>query len=376
MKIYTIPVIGGDGIGPEVIAEGKKVLSAAAQAHGFGIEWHDLPHGADHYLKTGELLSIETLVQLSRYRAIYLGAVGDSRVAPGILEKGIVIALRNYFDQFVNVRPIRFLEGVRGPVSIRAGSLVDFVVVRENTEDFYVSLGGRVTRGRSRTQLCLHRSLYECIFSFEIESGSELLAYQIGIATREGVQRVLRFAFDLARTRRCRLSLVDKANVLTEMYGLWREEFEELGRMYVDVQKDCLYVDAAAALLLQSPDKFDVIVTPNLFGDILSDEASAICGGLGLAPGANLNPSGTSMFEPVHGSAPPLKGTGRANPVAAIWAGALMLSFLGERAAGEAVLRAIDECLREQRVRTPDLSGSNRTTEVGDEIASIVSARQ
>src|SRR5256885_1243249 len=182
---------------------------------------------ASVYLATRELLSPQTLAELSRHRAIYLGAVGDPRIPPGILEKGIVIALRNYFDQFVNLRTMRLFEGVQGLVAIPGRGHFDLVVARENTEDFYVSIGGRVKKGRSRTLLHLHRSLYECNFGLEIESTSELLAYQIGIATREGVRRVLRFAFDLARSRRRRISLVDKANVLTEMYNLWREEFEE-----------------------------------------------------------------------------------------------------------------------------------------------------
>jgi tartrate dehydrogenase/decarboxylase/D-malate dehydrogenase len=373
MKSYTIPVIAGDGIGPEVIAEGRKVLSAAADKYGFTIHWKEYPHGAEYYLRTGELISDESLADLGRYRTIYFGAVGDERVSRGILEKGIILALRYHFDQYVNLRPVRIFPGVSAPIQTRPGSAVDLVIVRENTEDFYIDAGGLAGRGVTSAELKVPRSLYDCRFRVQVETSSERIAYQFGLASSEGVRRILRYAFKLARSRRKCLALCDKANVLTSIYGLWRAEFEELAREFPEVKTQCFYVDAIAALLLLTPGEFDVIVAPNLFGDILSDLAAAIAGSMGLAPGANLNPEGTSLFEPIHGSAPALRGQKRANPIAAIWAGAMMLESLGEAVAGHSVLVAIERCLRERRVRTPDLGGTSHTQEVGDEICRLLS---
>jgi tartrate dehydrogenase/decarboxylase / D-malate dehydrogenase len=370
LKTYTIPVIPGDGIGPEVIAEGRKVLEAAAAAHGFAIQWREFPLGADHYLKTGELVSAESFAELTRYPAIYFGAVGDERVPPGILEKGIILALRYHFDQYVNLRPARVFAGVEPPLRIKPATSVDFVIVRENTEDFYIDVGGRAGQGKTSSALSVHRALYDLRMSIEIESTSEQVGYQFGLASREGVRRILRYGFTLARRRRKRLALADKANVLTNIYGLWREEFRAIAAEFPDVSAESYYVDALSALLVSQPQYYDVIVTPNLFGDILSDLAAGISGSMGLAPGANLNPEGTSLFEPVHGSAPTIAGLHRANPIAAIWAGAMMLEFLGETTASEAILRAMGQHLREEKVRTPDLGGSSRTQDVGDDIVS------
>lgn len=372
MKTHTIPVIPGDGIGPEIIAEGIKVLEAAAEVHGFRFEWVKYPHGADHYLTTGELISDETLRALSRYKAIYFGSSGDNRIPPGVLERGIVLAIRFYFDQYVNLRPIKLLEGVLSPLRDKAAKDIDFVVVRENTEDFYIGVGGRSKRGKQQAELEISRHLYKIKFGLEIQSDSEEIGYQLGIATREGVQRVVRYAFELARTRRKHVSLVDKANIMTEIYGLWREQFGEIAQEYRDVRVDYNFVDAAAMWFVKNPEYFDVVVMPNMFGDILTDLGAMIQGGLGLAPGGNINPEGTSMFEPIHGSAPKYKGLNKVNPIATIWAGALLLEFLGEEAAAETTMRAIERNLREGRVRTYDLGGSSTTSEVGDDIARLI----
>jgi tartrate dehydrogenase/decarboxylase / D-malate dehydrogenase len=372
VKTYTIPVIPGDGIGPEVIAEGRKVLDRAAALHHFAIHWKEFPLGAEHYLKTGELVSTETLKALGRHKAVFFGAVGDERVPPGILEKGIILALRYHFDQFINLRPIRVFEGVDTPVRFKPGSKVDFVIVRENTEDFYIDVGAVAARGKSNSSLTVRRALYNFELSTQVDSSSEAVAYQLGLASREGVRRALRYAFELAQKRRKKLALVDKANVLTHIYNLWREEFARMSREFPDIKTQNYYADALAALLVLQPEHYDVIVAPNLFGDILSDLGAAIAGSMGLAAGANLNPSGTSMFEPVHGSAPTIRGQNRANPIATIWAGALMLDFLGESVAAAGIIRAIEQCLAESRVRTPDLGGSSTTQQLGDEIARLL----
>lgn len=225
--MHRIAVIGGDGIGPEIIREGTKVLEAAGDRFGFSLAFEEFDIGADRYLSTGELLTDEDIEALSRFRAIYFGAIGDDRVKPGILEKGILLALRFHFDQYINLRPIRLLEGVATPLAGKNPSDIDFVVVRENTEDFYVGIGGRF-RGTQKTVLGIQRELYQARFGLDLESDAEEIAYQIGVVTREGSRRVIQFACELAERRRKKLTSVDKANVLSDVYGLWREVFSEV----------------------------------------------------------------------------------------------------------------------------------------------------
>ena len=394
---YKIAVIPGDGVGPEVISEGRKVLDAVSEVENFEIEWREFPHGAEHYLKTGELLGEETLKEIERCDAIYFGSIGDPRVPTGVLEQGILLTLRFYFDQFVNLRPVKLFEGVPTPLAGKRPEDIDFCVVRENTEDFYVGAGGRVKlanaskqraergaakgKGAERQVLEIKRSLYQLKFGLEIEGDADEIAYQIGVLSRKGCERVIRFAFEFARARRGgesagrkKVTSVDKANVLTHAYGFWREIFSEIAKEYPEIETEFAFVDAVAMWFVKNPENFDVVVTPNMFGDILTDLGAMIQGGLGLAPGANINPEGVSMFEPIHGSAPKYAGKGIANPIATIWAGSLMLEQLGERKASEIVLKAIAEVLRERKVLTPDLGGSSKTSDVGDEIAKKVKA--
>jgi len=369
---YKVPVIPGDGIGPEIIAEGKKVLEAAADKHGFSLDWIEYPLGAEHFLQTGELVSEETLKELSKYRAIYLGAIGDPRVKPGVLEKGILLTMRFYLDQYVNLRPVKLLEGVWTPLKDKGPKDIDFVVVRENTEDFYIGIGSRASRGRSHANFEVRRNLYSIKFGLDIDSDSEEIGYQIGEVSKEGCKRVIKYAFDLAMKRRMQVSSVDKANVLSDIYGFWREVFLEVAKDYPRVKHDFNFVDAITMWFVKNPEWFDVIVAPNMFGDIITDLGAMIQGGLGLAPGANLNPEGTSMFEPIHGSAPKYKGQNKVNPIATIWAGAMLLEHLGEDAAAKDVIAAIERNLFEGRIKTYDLAGSSTTSEVGTEIARLV----
>jgi tartrate dehydrogenase/decarboxylase/D-malate dehydrogenase len=368
--MHRVAAVGGDGIGPEIIAEGKKVLDAAGERFSFDIEWHDFDIGADRYLETGELLTDQDLRDLGRFRAIYFGAIGDERITPGILEKGILLRIRFHFDQYINLRPVKLLEGVTTPLAGKGPADIDFVVVRENTEDFYVGLGSRL-KGSQKTVLSVERDLYSAEFGLDIRSDAEELAYQIGIITREGSARVIAYAFELARNRRKRLTSVDKANVLSDVYGLWREVFSEKAREYPDVSTEFSFVDAITMWFVKNPEWFDVVVTPNMFGDIITDLGAMIQGGLGLAPGANINPKGTSMFEPIHGSAPKYKGLGVANPLATIWAGSMLLDHLGEHKAAVGVLSAIERSIAEGKV-TKDMGGLLSTSAVGDAIAAIV----
>ncbi len=368
--MYRVASIGGDGIGPEILSEGKKVLDAAGEKYGFDIQWKDFPIGADRYLATGDLVREEELSELSKFRAIYFGAVGDERVPPGVLEKGILLRLRFHFDQYVNLRPIRLLPGVSTPLAGKQPEDIDFVVVRENTEDFYVGIGGRFKQSQ-KTHLEIVRELYQVKFGLDIESDAEEIAYQIGVITREGSRRVIRYAFDLANGRRKKLTSVDKANVLSDVYGLWREVFSETAREYPGVTTEFNFVDAVTMWFVKNPEWFDVLVTPNMFGDIITDLGAMIQGGLGLAPGGNINPTGTSMFEPIHGSAPKYKGKGIANPMATIWAGSMLLEHLGEHEAAEAVLNALGQSILDGVV-TKDMGGAAGTAAVGDYVAKRV----
>jgi isocitrate/isopropylmalate dehydrogenase len=372
MTQYKIPVLPGDGIGPEIIAEGKKVVDVAGEKFGFDVEWIEYPHGADHYLETGELISEDTLKELSGYPAIYLGSIGDPRIAPGILEKGILLTARFYFDQYINLRPVKLLEGVWTPLKDKTSKDIDFTVVRENTEDFYIGIGGRAQKGKSKDLLEVQRTLYSAKFNLDIETDSEEIAYQIGLISKEGTQRVMEYAFDLAEKSKKHVSSVDKANVLSDIYGFWREEFEAVAVKHPDVTTDFNFVDAITMWFVKNPEWFDVVVTPNMFGDIITDLGAMIQGGLGLAPGGNINPTGTSMFEPIHGSAPKYRGMNKVNPIATIWAGAMLIEQLGEKEAADTIVDAIQQNILDAKVRTYDMGGSNGTSDVGDDIARLV----
>ncbi|MBN2013994.1 MAG: isocitrate/isopropylmalate dehydrogenase family protein [Candidatus Altiarchaeota archaeon] len=369
MKSYRIGLIPGDGIGPEIIEEGRRVIEAVSEIEGFKVKWDIYPFGADHYLEIKELLPEDSLKEMKKLDAIYLGALGDPRVKPGILEKGILLALRFYFDQFVNLRPIKLLEGVDCPLKDKRPEDINFFVVRENTEDFYVGIGGRAPRGSSREVLEIKRHLYNIRFNLDIEADGDEIAYQIGVLSRKGTERVIRYAFELAKKKgKTRVTSVDKANVLTHAYGFWREIFEKVAKDYTGIETEFSFVDAITMWFLRKPEWYQVVVAPNMFGDIITDLGAMIQGGLGLAPGGNINPGGVSMFEPIHGSAPKYKGLNTADPIATIWAGAMMLDELGEEKAGEKIVSAIEAVLKEGKTRTRDLGGSSKTSEMGDAI--------
>jgi len=371
--MYRIAVIPGDGIGPEIINEGRKVIEAVSEKENFEVEWIEYPFGADHYLETGELLNEDALKEMEKMDAIYLGALGDPRVEPGVLEKGILLALRFYFDQYVNLRPVKLLEGVECPLKNKKPEDIDFVVVRENTEDFYVGIGNHANVGKNKQELEIIRSLYSVKFGLDIEVDGCEIAYQIGVISRKGAERVIRYAFELARKRGdSRVTAVDKANVLSHVYNFWRSIVEEVSKDYPDIEHEFNFVDAITMWFVKNPEWYQTIVTPNMFGDIITDLGAMIQGGLGLAPGGNINPDGVSMFEPIHGSAPKYAGKNVANPIATIWAGAMMLEEIGEEKAAKDIVKAIELVLKEGKVRTKDLGGKATTSEMGDAIAKKV----
>lgn len=345
---YRIAVIPGDNTGPEVVREALKVLARVREL-GYGpFEFTEYPWGAGYYLKTGLPMPADGLETLSGYDAIFFGAHGDpARVPDSIPSQGMTHRIRKAFDQYANARPIRLLPGVVSP--LRDKTDIDLVVVRENTEGEYSGVGGR------------------------LHAGTPLeVAMQVSVITRAGTERVMRFAFEMARQRngKKRVTAATKSNALNHSMPLWDEIFAEVSAKYPDIEPSKFHVDALSMQLIKQPEYFDVIVATSMFGDILSDEAAMIAGGLGIAPGANLNPERQhpSMFEPIHGSAPDIAGKGIANPTATILAARMMLGWLGEEEAGLLVEKAVDAVMAEGRVRTRDLGGSSTTSEVGDAV--------
>jgi 3-isopropylmalate dehydrogenase len=370
LKKYKIAVIPGDGIGPEIVDEGKKVIDAVSEKENFEIEWVEYPFGADHYIETGELLNEDSLKEMEKMNAIYLGALGDPRLEPGILEKGILLALRFYYDQYINLRPVKLLEGVDCPLKNKKPEDIDFVVVRENTEDFYVGIGNRAKEGKHRQELEVIRSIYSVKFGLDVELEGDEIAYQIGVVSRKGAERAIRYAFELAKRRGdSRVTSVDKANVLSHVYNFWRSIVEEVSKEYPGIDYEFNFVDAITMWFVKNPEWYQTIVTPNMFGDIITDLGAMIQGGLGFAPGGNINPDGVSMFEPIHGSAPKYKGMNVANPIATIWAGAMLVDEIGQEKAAKDIVSAIEEVIKEGKVRTKDLGGNASTSDMGDAIA-------
>ena len=352
---HRIAVIPGDGIGKEVMPEGLRVLDAAARR--FGIALHYTPidwASCDHYEKTGAMMPPDWKAQLQGMDALYFGAVGWPATVPDHVSLwGSLLKFRREFDQYINFRPVRLFEGVPCPLANRRPGDIDFIVVRENTEGEYTNLGGRLFEGTERE-----------------------LVIQESVFTRHGTERVLRYAFEQARRReRKHVTVATKSNGIAISMPWWDERAEEIAREFEGVTHDKQHIDILCARFVLQPQRFDVVVASNLFGDILSDLGPACTGTIGLAPSANLNPERRfpSLFEPVHGSAPDIFGRNIANPVAMIWSGALMLDFLGHRDAHDAILQAIEQVLREGP-RTPDLGGTANTTQVGEAIAARIAA--
>ncbi|MDR7480956.1 MAG: tartrate dehydrogenase [Armatimonadota bacterium] len=351
MTRYRLAVIPGDGIGREVVPEGLKVLRAAGERFGFGLDVQTFPWGCGYYLQYGAMMPPDGLDLLRGADAIYLGAIGDPRVPDHVSLWGLLLPIRQTFDLYVNLRPIRLLEGIPSPLAGRGPADVDIVFIRENTEGEYAGVGGRIGVGTPHE-----------------------VALQTAVYTRRGVDRILRYAFELARARRRKLAHITKSNALQYTAVFWDEVAAQVARDYPDVEVWKLHVDAAAYQMLLHPDWFDVMVGSNLYADILTDLGAGIQGSLGLAASANLDPTRVhpSLFEPVHGSAPDIAGRGVANPMAAIWSASLMLEHLGERDAAAAVFEALQAVARRGTPRTPDLGGRATTAQVGDAVAAAL----
>ena len=347
--MHKIAVIPGDGTGPEVVAEGVKVIKAAAEKFGFKAEFSHFPHGGEHFKKTKEIIHDSSIEELKKFKVIFLGAIGHPEIEPGILEKGLLLKLRFAFDQYINLRPVKLYPGVDCPLKNKGPEDIDFVVVRENTEGLYAGAGGFLKKGTPQE-----------------------VAIQSSINTRFGVERCIRYAFEYCRKRNNpkgkKLTLVAKTNVLTYSSNLWERTFKEVAKEYSDVKTDYAHVDATCMWFVKNPEWFDVIVTDNLFGDIITDLGAMIQGGMGIAAGGNINPQGVSMFEPIGGSAPKYTGMGVINPLAAICAGGMLLDQLGEHKAATAIEASVMKTVTKMKSLAAGKMGYS-TSQVGDLVA-------
>lgn len=345
---YKIAVIPGDGTGPEVIREGVKVLQAASERFGFKLDLNYFDWGGERYLRTGETIPEGGIKELKKHHAIYLGAIGHPDVPPGILEKEILLRIRFELDQYINLRPVKLYPGVWTPIKDKGPEDIDFVVVRENTEGLYAGGGCFLRKGTPQE-----------------------VAIQESVNTRFGVERCIRYAFELCRKRNKKkeLTLVGKTNVLTYAFNLWERTFYEVAKEYPDIKTSYAHVDATCMWFVKNPEWFDVIVTDNMFGDIITDLGAIIQGGMGIAAGGNINPEGVSMFEPIGGSAPKYTGKNVINPLAAICAGMMMLEHLGEEEAAKAIEAAVIKVCRDHLKSLSAGKMGYTTTEVGDLVA-------
>ena len=348
MDVHKIAVIPGDGVGPEVIREGVRVLEEAARLDGgFRFEFTWFPWGCGYYLKHGRMMEEGGISRLEKVDAIYLGAVGYPGVPDHISLWDLLLTIRKSFDQYVNLRPITLLKGAPCPLKDVRREDIDMLFVRENSEGEYAGSGSWLFKGKPNE-----------------------VVIQDGVFSRTGCERIIRYAFELARERKKSLTSISKANALNYSMVFWDQIFEEVSREYPDVETHSYLVDAASMLMVKDPRRFEIVVTSNLFGDILTDLGAAIAGGMGLAAGANLNPERIypSMFEPIHGSAQDIAGQGKANPLAAIWSASQMLDFFGHEDMGSRVLSAIEAVLEEGSVLTPDLGGTATTSQTADRV--------
>ncbi len=364
---YRIAVIGGDGTGPEVIREGLKVLTAVQKKYKLDIQTENLDYSANRYLKEGKLLSDEEVAHLRTFDAIYFGAIGDPRIKAGILEKGILLKLRFELDQYINLRPVKLYENVATPIKNKTHTDIDYVVVRENTGGLYTGVGGTSMKGTPHE-----------------------VAIQSMVYTRHQVERCVRYAFDYTRNRhkdtpwrrltaeqkaagkRGKLTLCGKTNVLTYVYDLWQRTVDEVGKEYAEIITDYVHVDATCIYMIESPERFDTIVTGNMFGDIITDLAAVTQGGMGVAASGNINPQGVSMFEPIGGTAPHFTGLNQINPMAAIGALHMMLDHLGEHAAARDVETAKITVIKQMKSMAAGQMG-NSTSEIGDKVVEAIS---
>ena len=352
MQEYKVAVIAGDGIGPEVLEEGIKVLKKVVEADSsFKVKFTKFPWGCEYYLKNGKMMDDDGMDKLKGFDAIYLGAVGYPGVPDNISLGDLLLKIRRGFDQYINLRPVKLLNGAPCPLKNIKCEDIDMLVVRENSEGEYANVGARLYEGTPQE-----------------------IVLQTGVFSRKGTERVIRYAYEIARKEGKTLTSISKGNALGYSMVFWDQVFNEISKEYPDVKIYSYLVDAASMFFVKDPKRFQIVVTSNLFGDILTDLGAAISGGMGLAAGANLNPEKKfpSMFEPIHGSAPDIAGKGLANPLAAIWSISQMLAFWGKEKWAAKILTAIEQILVEKKVLTPDLGGKAKTDEIGAEIIRLL----
>ena len=355
MNNHKVAVIAGDGIGPEVIAEGVKVLNKVAELDGsFQFDFTHYPWGCEYYLKEGRMMPEDGLEELKKHDAIFLGAVGYPGVPDHISLWDLLLVIRKSFDQYVNLRPVKLLKGAPCPLANVKREEIDMLFVRENSEGEYAGSGSWLYKGKPNE-----------------------VVIQDGVFSRHGCERIIRYAYELARKEKKTLTSISKGNALNYSMVFWDQIFKEVGEEYPEVETHSYLVDAASMFMVKDPGRFQIVVTSNLFGDILTDLGAAISGGMGLAAGANLNPERTypSMFEPIHGSAPDIAGQGKANPLATVWSASQMLEFFGHQEWADRLIEIIEEMLVEKKVLTSDLGGSATTKQVGDEVVRKLTAK-
>ncbi|OCA81636.1 tartrate dehydrogenase [Bacillus sp. FJAT-27225] len=357
MEHYSIALLPGDGIGVDVVREGKKVLDTVSALHGgLSFNYQEFDWSCEYYARHGKMMPHDGLDILKAFDTIFLGAVGYPGVPDHVSLWGLLLPIRRQFEQYINIRPIKLLKGIQSPLAGKTSEDLDFIVIRENNEGEYSSIGGRMYQGTDMD-----------------------MAIQNSVFTKKGVERVLRYAFDVSQKRNGKkhITAATKSNGINHTMPFWDEYVEKIGREFPDIGRSTVHIDALAAFFVSKPETFDVVVASNLFGDILTDLGAAIVGGLGIAPSANINPEKKypSMFEPVHGSAPDIAGKGIANPIASIWCTSMMLDHFGQTEAASAIINAMEDVLQEKHMLTPDLGGKATTEQVGDYICEKLTAR-
>ena len=375
MKEFNIALLKGDGIGPEVIDVGTKVLDAAADVEGFSLRYEPYPFGSDYYLKTGIVITDEAIREFKSSDAIYFGALGDPRVKPGVMEVDLILRIRFALDQYINLRPVKLYPNVTCP--LKGIDTLDFYIIRENSEDMYNGMNRRISKGmpaERSIRMGVERELYNASFQLTADfDRDDDYAVALGLLSGKNAERVMRYTFGLAEAKgKTSVTCVDKIDIFPEFYKLWEDAFYAEAAKHPNITTNHAHVDAMTMWMVKNPQDFGVAVAPNLFGDIITDLGAAISGGLGFAAGANICPEGVSMFEPIHGSAPKYTGKNVINPIATVLSGAMMLETLGAKSAAKRVEDAVFAVLANGSVCTKDMGGTTKTNEVGELLVNAI----
>ncbi len=366
MSEFNIALLKGDGIGPEIIDVGTRVLDAVANVEGLSLRYTEYPFCSDYYIKHGVIITDEAIREFKASSAIFFGALGDPRITPGVMELDLILRVRFDLDQYINLRPVKLYPNVNCP--LKGVSDLDFYIIRENSEDMYNGMNRKIGGGKTVTNMGVVRGLYKADFSLTSDVSPEGdYGVSIGFISRSNSERTMKYGFELAEQKnKDTVTCVHKINIFPEFYKIWKDAFNAEAAKHPDIKTNDAHVDAMTMWLVKNPQDFGVVVAPNLFGDIITDLAAAISGGLGFAAGGNICPGGVSMFEPIHGSAPKYTGMNVINPIATVLSGAMMLETLGEKSAAKRIDDAVCTVLANGSVRTKDMGGTTKTSEVGD----------